>query len=398
MARWIPWTLVLVLAMPTMATAKKKLEKMSDAELIEVMVTAKDDDDREDAAELLGERGSEEAIDALGAVCTSDPEKGVCDTAVEALADIGGDVALGHLVNILQNDIVSDGSRKKALKQLLEEDASRADAPIPVVLGTYRKLEAAFTIALLKALVDRDLRDAADLTILVAKDRTLKRKPRLKALEAAESLNHPLLYDAYLSLLDDDDKKVRIQACKGLARSGMPGSVVAPALENVVRTDDKGGARAAALAALKYYAHPGLLPLIHTEVLNEKDPIAWSHAVDLLIALADASSVDTIHQVLRRDDNMVTEGVVALIHLLVRIGDPSSAHALESLEDRTKDDVVEDECEIALKHFQENPNPGDYVPTVPAGIIIWDMSAPEPDVPTLAVEIDANGIAVWINE
>ncbi len=396
MVRWIPWCLVAALVFPSAAVAKK-LEKMSDAELIDVLQNSDDEDDREDAAELLGERGSEEAIEALGAVCTSDPEKSVCDTAVEALADIGGHTALGHLTGILSNDLVSDGSRKKALKQLLDEDASRVDKAVPVVLGTYRKLDNSFIIALLKALVDRDLRGAGDLTILIAKDRTIKRKPRLKALEAAESINHPLLYDAYLSLLDDDDKKVRISACKGLARSGMPGSVVAPALENVVRTDKKGGVRAAALAALKYYAHPGLLPLIHTEVLNEKDPIAWGHSVDLLIALADVSSVETIHQVLRRDDNMVTEGVVALIHLLVRIGDPSSAHALESLEDRTKDDVVEDECEIALKHFQEK-DPAEFVAVVPAGVIIWDTTAPEPELPTLAVEIDANGIAVWIND
>lgn len=256
---------------------------------------------------------------------------------------------------------------------------------------------APFTNRLLDVLVSRDLRDYGDLTILVASDRTLKTKVRKNALKAAEELSHPLLHEAYISLLDDSDKKLRIAACQGLGRTGLPSGVVAPALEQVVRNDDKGDVRAAALKSLKFHGHSGLLPLIHSEVLTEMHPIAWGHSVDLLIALADASSVDTIHQVLLRDDNLPDDGVIALIHLLVRIGDPSSIHALASLEARATG-TVDSEAVIARKYLESEAAAGAGSYTPPATeVILWDGTTPA-DLPVLSVQLDANGVAVWIQE
>ncbi len=316
---------------------------------------------------------------------------------MSALADIGTPEALDKLVVILENGDLEDGGRKKALNKLLDADPSRADGAIPGVLGTYRKLQPPFTNRLLDTLVSRDLRDFADLTILVASDRTLKTKVRKNALKAAEELNHPLLHDAYISLLDDSDKKLRIAACQGLSRTGLPSGVVAPALEQVVRSDEKGDVRTAALKSLKFHAHAGLLPLIHSEVLTEMHPIAWGHSVDLLIALADASSVDTIHQVLLRDDNLPDDGVIALIHLLVRIGDPSSIHALRSLEARATG-TVDSEAVIARKYLESEAaaGAGSYTPPATA-VILWDGTTPD-DLPVLSVQLDANGVAVWIQE
>ena len=144
----------------------------------------------------------------------------------------------------------------------------------------------------------------------------------------------------------------------------------------MVRGDDKGDVRAQALKSLKFHAHPGLLPLIHTEVVAERHPIAWGHAVELLIALADASSVDTIHQVLLRDDNLPDEGVISLIHLLVRIGDPSSIHALRSLEARATG-KVDSEAVIARKYLEglTAQDTGSYTPP-PTDVVIWDGSTP----------------------
>ncbi len=396
MTRTLACAALSLLLLPAAAQAKK-LDKLSCDELVEIMQTASDDDDRADAAEVLGEKGCDGAVEALARTCVDDDDNEVCNTAVSALAEIGSDEALQALVGVLENGEVHDGGRKKALNKLLDDEPSLADGAIPGVLGTYRKLDPPFTNRLLAAMVDRDLRDYGDLTILVATDRTLKTKVRKNALKAAESLNHPLLHDAHISLLDDSDKKLRIAACQGLGRTGLPSGTVAPALEKVVRGDDKGDVRAAALKSLKFHGHAGLLPLIHTEVLTEKHPIAWGHAVDLLIALADASSVDTVHQVLLRDDNLPDEGVIALIHLLVRIGDPSSIHALRSLEARVSG-TVDSEAVIARKYLESGAadGAGSYTPP-PTDVVIWDGTTPD-DLPVLSVQLDANGIAVWIQE
>lgn len=384
------------LLLPGSATAAK-LSKLSCDELVDIMVGADDDDDRADAAEVLGEKGCTGAIEALATTCVTDPDAEVCNTAVAALAEIGTPEALDKLVGILEDGSIVDGSRKKALNKLLDAEPTLADAAIPGVLGTYRKLDPPFTNRLIEALVKRDLRDAGDLTILIASDRTLKTKVRKKALEAADTLDHPLIHEAYLSLLDDSDKKLRIEACKGLGRTGLPSGTVAPALEQVVRSDEKGDVRAQALKSLKFHAHKGLLPLIHTEVMTEMHPIAWGHAVGLLIALADSSSVDTIHQVLLRDDNLPDEGVISLIHLLVRIGDPSSIHALRSLEARATGQV-DSEAVIARKYLEGGgaEGAGSYTPP-PTDVVIWDGSTPD-DLPTLGVQLDANGIVIWVEE
>jgi HEAT repeat protein len=398
MYRLTLWITLIAFALPTAALAKK-LEKMDNEELIDALQTAKDEDDRADAAELLGERKVEAAIGPLAERCIEDEDDEVCKTSVRALVEIGTDEALTETVKILENADVDQDGREVALKQLLKNAPERADASIPACLATYRKLDNGFNKALIKGMVDRDLEQFADITVLIAKDETIKRLVRLAALEAAESFNHPMLFDAYIALLDDKDKKLRIKACQGLGRSGMPGSIVAPKLEDVAKNDEKGGVRGAAWKSLKKYTHKGLLPTIHWAVLNEKDPIAWTHAVEMLVALADASSLDTIHQVMLRDEYITTEGTVELIHLLVRIGDPSSEHPLASLEDRTKDNRVEDEAQLALKFFRDGKvGDGNVTPVITADVVLWDPDAEQPEVPTLKVEMDSNGVVVWIEE
>jgi len=386
----------MVLTVPTAAWAGK-LDKKSCEELVEVMTTAGDEDDRADAAELLGEKGCSDAIGALAEACATDEDNEVCKTAVDALAELGSGDALDALQTVLLNNEVDDGCRKKALNKLFSDAPERVDGVVHEVLGHYRSLDQGFAIRLLEVLVARDLRQYGDLTVLITTDRTLKTKLRKKALKAAEDFSHPLLHDAYISLLDDKDKKLRVEACEGLGRSGMPSSVVAPALEQAVRTDEKGDVRAAALKALKLHAHADLLPLIHAEVLTEKHMIAWYHAVELLIAVGDETSLDTIHQVLLRDDNLTDEGVIALVHMLVRIGDPSSIHALQSLEARVTG-TVDREAVIAREYLESGQaQAGPYEPPV-TDVIVWTVSDPAPPLPTLAVQLDANGIVIWIDE
>ncbi len=397
MHRLTLWIALTALALPCAATAKN-LDKMDDDELIDELQTAKDEDDRADAAELLGERKVEAAIGPLAARCVEDEDEEVCNTAVRALVEIGTAEALDEAVKILENPEVDQDGRKVAAKQLLKEAPERAEANIPTCLAAYRKLDNDFAKVLLEGMADRDMESKSDIAVLIAKDETIKRPVRLAALETAEALNNPALFEAYLALLDDQDKKLRVQACEGLGRSGMPGAVVAPRLEDVARNDDKGDVRAAAWKSLKRYAHKGLLPTIHWAVLNEKHPVAWGHAVDLLVALADQSSLETIHQVMLRDEYITTEGTIALIHLLVRIGDPSSEHPLASLEDRTKDDAVEDEAELALKYFEEGKVGGAEINVISADMVLWDPDAEQPALPTLRVELDGNGMVVWVEE
>jgi HEAT repeat protein len=390
---WIG-SVIAALVVP-MGAAAAKLEKMSCLELRNEVLLSGDEDDRADAAELLGEKGCTDAIEDLARVCAEDADNEVCKTAVGALAELGTGEALDALQGVLSHDDIDDGCRKKALNKLFSDAPERVDGLVHEVLGTYRSLDQGFSIRLLEVLVARDLRAYGDLTILMVTDRTLKTKLRKKALKAAEDFGHPLLHDAYISLLDDKDKKLRIEACNGLARSGMPSSVVAPALEQVVRTDDKGDVRAAALKALKLHAHKGLLPLIHTEVVSEMHMIAWYHAVELLIAVGDESSLDTIHQVLLRDDNLTDEGVIALIHMLVRIGDPSSIHALASLEARVTG-TVDREAVIAREYLESGQATGGAYEPPMTDVVLWDEGSPDPNLPTLSVQLDGNGVVIWV--
>jgi len=390
--------LALAICLPSLASAKS-LKRKNDRELVEILRNDSDHRQREEAAKLLGDRESAAAITYLSEAIFQDPDEGVRIRALGALEQIRTTEALDEVQAAFEHEELADKVQIKALKILRKHDAPRCDHGTPHHLSRYRNQEQAFVIELLKTMVIRDRTDARDIPLVIAMDRTAKRKIRVQALQTAEKLRHPNMHDAYLTMLDDPDKKVRIRSIEGLSRSGLPGSKVGPALTTVVRTDSDGNVRAKALKALKFYAHPNLLPMIHDEVLNEKNPVAWGHAMDLLESLADKSSLTTITILLGRDEYILEETVVKLILTTVRIGDPSVVPHLESLQARSQSLAVAEECKRAIKVLRGDQAERERVVsawTAPADVIYYRVDV-EPQSPGLSVHIDDSGMIVNVD-
>lgn len=387
----------LTLALPATASAAK-LAKLTDPELAKLVADrAADEDDRVEAAELLAEHRAATQVGTMAQACDPTDVVNVCEHVLAALESLEGPEAMAEVERILLITDLDDSMRHKALKILRKLDPYRLDARVPQVLAEYRTLGAGFAADLLEVLPERKLTDWQDITILIATDAGANRRVRVAALDAAEAFDHPALYDAWMGLLSDEDKKIRARCAENLGRSGLPSSLIRPTLVQVVRTDDTGKVRAAALKSLRYHADPSLLPLLHDEVLNEKHPMAWGHAMELLEPLADASSVPTLCQLLGMQENLLEEGVVRIVHTLVRIGDPSAVPCLEALERASASPVVKAEARAAIDLLAKpEPQRIDLISGWQV-VDVWvaDPAQPEPAPFQLGVSLDANGMAVW---
>ena len=395
--------LALCLATPVHAG---KLKKMGDAELAKLTADASaDEDHRLDAIELLLERRAVGQASVMVGACQPTDLDNVCEHVLATFEDWQDEAALAQVEVVLMHRELDDSLQHKALKILRKLDPYRIDVRVPDLLVEYRKLASGFAVDLISALPERKLVDWQDITILIATDSGAKRRVRLEALEAAEAFGHPALYDAWISLLGDEDKRVRARCAKNLGRSGLPATLVRPALVDVAQTDDAGTVRASALNALRYYADPVLLPLLHQAVLGEKHPVAWGHAMELLEPLADDSSISTLCQLLQRQEYLTEEGVIRIARTMVRIGepedfqigDPESASCLQVLERATANERVRAEARAAIELLGGPPTAREQTvsgwETVEYHLI--DPSQPEPERVELGVGLDANGMAVW---
>lgn len=375
-----------------------KLKKMGDAELAELVADANaDEDDRLDAIELLSERRAIPQAETMVGACAPTDLSNVCEHVLASFEGWQDDSALAQVEVVLMNKELDDGLQHKALKILSKLDPYRIDARVPDLLADYRKLGSGFAVDLIAALPERKLADWQDITILIATDAGAKRRVRLEALEAAEAFDHPALVDAWLSLLEDEDKRVRARCVKNLGRSGLPSSAVRPALVQVAKQDQAGIVRAAAFKSLRYHADPVLIPLLNHAVLDEKHPVAWGHAMELLEPLADPSSVPVLCQLLQRQEYLTEEGVIRIAHTMVRIGDPKAITCLEVLERSTGSERVRPEARAAIELLGGSPITREQ--TLAGWQVVEyhliDASQPEPEPVRLGVSLDANGMAVW---
>ena len=341
--------LAALLLIPSLALARApKVKGMDDAELL-ALLGHPDEDAREAAAEELGERGVVAAIEPLTKLAITDEESDVFVQAMWALAEIDTDASWDALQTVFETPEASEEVRRKALRKLMDGKRDRADNGVPYYLLHYKDNGADFNVQLLKALQTLERRDMRDLPMLIVRDRRQKRPVRVAALDALEHLKHPGAAEAYVALLDDGDKKIKLRCIKGLSRAGLPADRMGPPLEEVVRTDKQGDVRAAALGALKMYAYPELLPLVQALVTSEKHPMAWSHAVEIFAVLADDSSLPTLQRLIGPTMYTGDGHLTMLIHAAVRIGDPSVVPALEGLRDRTESADVAAECKAAIR-------------------------------------------------
>jgi hypothetical protein len=389
--------LVALLLVPSLALAKKpKTKGLSDADLIK-MLSHDDEDYREAAAELLGEHKSDDAIPALTKLAIEDKESDVYVQAMWALEEIDTDAAWDGLQTIFETPEATEDIRQKALRKLMDKKLERADNGVPYYLLNYKDNSNPFNNQLLDALVKLDRKDMRDLPMLMVRDTRLKRPVRVNALDAVEALKHPGVVEAYIALLDDEDKKIKMRCIKGLSRAGLPADRVGPPLEEVVRTDKMGDVRAAALSALKMYVYPELLALVQPLVTTEKHPMAWANAVEIFAAVADSSSMGTLQRLLGPEMSVGDNYLVLLIQTAVRLGDPTIVPTLEGLRDRTESTEVAAECKNAIRLLSPEAK-AERVTVVQSyvvpGVVYYDTAAVTYVAPEVSMTVSDSGTVV----
>lgn len=385
------------LLLPGVADAKK-MKAMTDAEILEILASSPDEALRDEAAAMLGDRGSREAIPALTKAAMEETSLAVQLEAIDSLHDLR---VLDPIQAIFETEGHDEKVYAKALAILMKEDAPRADAAVPYHLSRYRSHTPSFTMSLLRAVVRLNRQDARDLALVVVTDVGQKRKVRVKALEVMETLKHPGLTQAYLALVTDDDKKIKIRCIEGLTRTGLDGDQVTAALSDVARSDKQGDVRAKAMRALKNYTHPGLLPLVHDRIANEKHLVAWGHAAEMLLVLADPTSVPVITRLMNPEVNLPDAYRIELINTLVRLGDPSCVPALQVLADAMIEADQANVRNAALRAIELLSPAKEQERIVfvqawapPVEVVIWEVGATVVETYEMSVSVDASGMVV----
>ncbi len=388
------WCLALgaLLVLPGTAAAVPVDDMRCDA-LIQAVLFDDLKDLREDAAEELGERPCSEAIPFLIDVAFHDPSWEVRETAVYALAELGTPAAMDGVQRLLEADGSGPVVRDRALRVLLDETPSRAGPGALRGLVAYRTLRPRTAERLLAIAREHDPALTGDLAVLIARDPAADRALRLAALDTAGALAHPREFEACLGFLGDRDARLRERCTAAATRPGLPSAQIVPLLEQMATSRD-GAVRAGALDALRFHAHPGLVPLAHDRVLNERHLAAWGRALDLLEVVADERSTTVIGQVLERDRvDLSDDTVVRLIHLLLRIGDPGARPALEALAAERPASPVTEAAAEALALLDDPAArqrwAAGWAPRV--AYEVWDPAAPDAPLPPLRVTRDEDG-------
>ncbi len=331
-----------------------RLKKMSDEQVIEVLREDSKPENRIQAAEEIALRRSSIGVPYLGASCGRDPALSVCEASVTALESFRTTEARAELQKILELEPVDETQRRRALAILADQDTARLDESLPRLVSRYRHQPEGLGADLFSQVKERDLRDLADAAAFVASDPEASRGTRISAMAAAESFGHPRLHDAWLvNLTRDPDRTVRVHCAESLGNPGLPGSRVVPALMNAVEGDKEGAVRAASLTSLLQYAHKGLLPLLHKQIIEERHPYSFEASLVLLLPLADSTSIRPLSKKLLDSERMKPEHLVRIVELFVRLQDPQVVSPLLALEQRHQGTELAEHIREALALYEE---------------------------------------------
>lgn len=384
---------LLIAAMFVSSTAfAANFKKMTVDQIVTVLQTDKSSKNREKAADWIGDNRLLDAGPALRGACNPSELKSVCDHALWALEKFHTPDAHALIEEVLLDTSFNQDAREVAMRVLKREDRARLAQAAPAVLLQYRSLDQGFTAGLLDALVEGGNANAKDLAVLIAADVGAGRKARVAGIEAARAFQHPLLFQACVTMLGDTDKKVRLECVQELAKPGLPADQVVPALMKTAELDEAGDVRAAAWKALRGYVSPDLLPLLNRRVLVERHLGALFHVLDLFSLLADASSTAQMQSLLPMD-TLATEYRQRLVRAAVRIGDPSFLPVLQAMLTQELDAVLRAEVEQAILLLQGPPAARVvYVQQLAVPEVIWiDATVPVAPLPVLSVSVDASG-------
>lgn len=386
------WRVALLAALVgSPAWAKTPSKKMTEAELVEILKTDTNRSNKEKAADYLGELRFNGAVPALREACNPREHQFVCEHALHALEELRIPEAKWAVEQILLDETMTQYLRKMAMRHLGRMDRQRMGVVAPVILAKYRSLEDEFAVPLLKALVEGGNTAAADMTILIATDVGAQRRTRLEALDAAEAFKHPRIFEAYLSMIEDSDAKVRLRCAKELGIGGYPAGMVLPPLMKVAQYDEAADVRMAAYKSLRRYAGPTLVPMLNVTVTTERSLPALIAALDLFQMLADTTSLGVINNMLR--GAWADDYKVRLIHAVIRIGDPTIIPALEWVVANTENEALRTEANTAIRLLGGTPAERQVAAAawVVPDIVYVDINAPVPVMPSMSMTIDANG-------
>ena len=381
------------LSAPLSASAKS-LKKMSDAELLQVVSTHKRISKRLEAIDILTNRGSIASSGALAQRCQADPAPEVCERVVNGLIAMQASAANEHLLGIVWQRMAPIVQRKQAFAHLVATDRGRIRDAMPKLVAYYRHHPPELGVNVLAALPRLGLKDLADATVFIAKDKEAHRDVRVSALRAAESFRPDRLWEAWLALLDDPDSRVRAHCAKELGRTGLPSSVVEPTLRRIRKRDVEGNVRAAATSSLAFYAHPGLVSDLNHSMANERHPLAWRASLDLLLPLADASSAENLVLQLEqsRVNRLKTDVVMVIVRKLAHLGDTSTIPAINNIEQNNQGSDLAKVCRRAVDSLRkEDMDREDALKMLKVDaeldLVMWDSKTTDPSFEPLTVRL-----------
>jgi len=382
-----------LLSTPLSASAKS-LKKMSDAELLQVVSTHKRISKRLEAIDILTNRGSIASSSALAQRCQADPAPEVCERVVNGLISMNASAANEQLLSIVWQRIAPLAQRRLAFGHLVTTDRGRTRDAMPKLIAYYRHHPSELGVDLLTALPRLGLKDLADATVFIAKDKEAHRDVRVAALKAAESFQPARLWEAWIALLDDPDSRVRAHCAKELGRTGLPGSVVEPILRRVRKQDVEGNVRAAATGSLAFYAHPGLVSDLNESIVKERHPLAWRASLDLLLPLANKSSSASLVLQLEqgRVNRLKTDTIMIIVRKLAHLGDTSTIPAINNIEQNNQGSNLAKVCRKAVDSLRkEDMDREDSLKLLKVDneldLVLWDATSPDPSFEPLQIQL-----------
>ena len=368
----------------------KALKRMDTAELLEVIEHHHQVSKRIDAIRILASRGEESVAPQLGAHCGAEPAWTVCEAVLEALRTFDSEAAQGEIQSVLLADETPTAQRLQALSILREDEQAMASEAIEALIPRYASQDALLMQEVLVAAKALALASQADFVLFICLDEDADRSVRLAALDAVETFGHPRLHEAHIALLFDTDPQVRIRCALALQAPGLPGSLVVPGLRRLLEADPEGYVREAAAKSLAFWAHPELLPLLHERVLTDRHPLAWASSFQLLVAIADDSSVETLATLIETNERLRAPQGDAVVRLLAWLGDASAISAIYDLEQRHQGTTLAQVCVKAVEAIEgEGYNREQALSRLPRGELLptrpWTTDTEDPEYPPLGI-------------
>ena len=331
-----------------------RFKKMSDDQVVQVLREDIKPENRVAAAEELALRQSALGVPYLGAVCERDDTLSVCVASVTALEQIRTADSNGELQQLMEKEGLDEEQRRRALRILADRDESRLANSLPRLVSRYRHQPEGLGKDVFDHVKSLDLRDLSDAAMFAAADTDARRGTRIAAMFAAEHFGHTNLHDAWLvNLRKDPDREIREHCARSLGKPGLPGSRVVPALVSAVERDKEGAVRAAGLTSLLQYAHKGLLPMLHKQIVEERHPFAFAASLTLLLPLADSTSIKPLSKRLEDSERMKMKDLQRIVQLFIRLQDPAVISPLLALEQRHQGTQLAEDIRDALAIYDD---------------------------------------------